>query len=151
MRGRTLHSAEEAILKKLEEPTTFNFAQVPLPKVIEFIRDKHHMPVLLDAKAVADMGVKADEPITISVADIPLRSAIELALSDLGLTWMIGHDVLLITSQEKSKSSDFMVVKYYDVSDLLVERCNYPFPEPFPLERPRQRVVFVAEWVPSVA
>ena len=47
--------------------------------------------------------------------------------SDMGLAWTIWSDVLWITSPTKAETNELMVVKIYDVSDLVVETRDRPY------------------------
>ena len=48
--------SEEAILKALDEPATFDFVETPLRDVAEQIEKKFHIPVQLDKSGLDDAG-----------------------------------------------------------------------------------------------
>jgi hypothetical protein len=130
-RDRTpLRGGEKAILKAMDEPATFEFVAVPLPDVVEWLQSKYSIPVVIDRKALADVGIEANAHVNCSLSGIPLRSALELALHELQLTWTIKSDVLLITTPEVA--DQHLVVKAHDVTDLIVPLVDYRYRSDLP-------------------
>jgi hypothetical protein len=85
----------------LEKPASrFEFNETPLRDVIAKIREAHGIPVELDQKALADAGFDLDTPITQCLSGISLRSALRLLLDNIGLTYLVKNEVLLITTRE---------------------------------------------------
>ena len=68
-------------------------------------------------KALGDAGVESDTPITFRVKDVSLKSALNLMLRPLDLTYVYKDEVLLITTPEQVEQ--YLKVKVYDVRDLL--------------------------------
>jgi hypothetical protein len=116
----TLRVGEAAIEKTLAEPTEMEFVETPLSDAIDYLKEHHHIEVQLDKKALDDVGIGSDTPITKSLKGGSLRSALNLMLRDLNLTWLIKDEVLLITTPEEAEAT--LTVKVYDVSDLVVCR-----------------------------
>lgn len=111
-----LRTGEEAILKALDEPASLAFVESPLAKLAEHIRQKHHIPVVLDMKGIEEAGLAADTPMTVDLSQIPLRDALDLALRDVNLSWTIKSGVLLITTPEGEETH--MIARCYNVADL---------------------------------
>ncbi len=115
---------ERQIRKKLEEPADkMEFTEAPLRDVVAEIEDLHGIPVQLDAKACEDAGLELDAPITRSVHDVSLRSAIHLLLGDFDLTYLVTDDVLMVTTKDKA-AENVQVVLYpvpwgYDLASLI--------------------------------
>jgi hypothetical protein len=120
-----LCAGEQAILKTLDEPTTLEFTEKPLSALAEHIRQKHHIPVVFDKKAMADVAIGLDTPITASISQVSLSDALDLILHEVGLTWTIKSGVLLITTQEEAESH--LIVKCYDVADLVAVVPDRPY------------------------
>ena len=76
------------------------------------------MEIVVDHRALEDMNMAVTEPVTVQLDGISLRSALELVLGDLDLTWTIGSEVLLITNFHEADSR--LTTKTYDVGDLVV-------------------------------
>jgi hypothetical protein len=124
-----LHSGEKAILKAMKEQASFDFTDCPLTDVVAYLQDKHHIPIQLDVAALREAGnVDSTTPVNCSVSGVPLRSALRIMLGQLQLEWVIWSDVVMITSPTKAESSEYMVTKYYDVSDLLIMPQDKPYP-----------------------
>jgi hypothetical protein len=118
-----LDAGQAAIEEALSQPTQLEFIETPLSDVIEFLKDKHHIEIQLDNKALGDVGVGSDTPVTRNLRAVSLRSALNLMLKDLNLAWIISDEVLLITTPEEAESK--LTTKAYDVSDLVVCRDNH--------------------------
>ncbi len=113
-----LRRGTEAILEALEEPASLNYVETPLRDVIDDLQARQAVHTFLDQRALDEVGIPADTPITFSLSDVPFRSALELMLGSLDLTWTIASDVLLITTPEEAEM--MLITKPYDASDLLV-------------------------------
>ena len=69
--------------------------------VIEYLKDLHGIEIQIDKKALDDVGVQPDTPVTRTLKGISLRSALRLTLKDLDLT---------------DADSEFTMVKRYDLA-----------------------------------
>ncbi|MGL4514953.1 MAG: hypothetical protein ACRCT8_17850 [Lacipirellulaceae bacterium] len=113
--------SEEAINTALNSPLTatgMDFQETPLEEVVQFLRDEYAMEVLLDTKALEDLGIGPDEPVTSQLRNITLRSAMRLILKPLELTYVIDEEVLLITTEDEALTR--LSVKVYPVADLVL-------------------------------
>jgi hypothetical protein len=115
-----LRTGKKAILEALEETTTLHFVETPLADVVRFLEGKHKVLIVLDRKALDDVGIGSDTPINVDLRNIALRSALKIMLRELDLTWNIRNDVLLITTPEQAET--WMVTEVYDVGDLVTCR-----------------------------
>jgi len=120
-----LRGGEDAILAELAERTSIDFVETQLDEVVDFLKAKHGIHVRIDRRALDDVGIASDTPITFTISNISLRSALELMLRDLDLTWIIANDVLLITTPEEAE--EVMSVKTYEVADLLITTPDRKF------------------------
>jgi hypothetical protein len=64
-----------------------------------------------------DVGIAADTPVRMQLEDIPLRSALHVALQELGLAYVIREGILFITTVEDAHT--VLSTKVYDVNGLL--------------------------------
>jgi hypothetical protein len=113
---------KEEIKRTLDEPTQMEFTDTSLSDVIAYLvafhKAKHpRFEIQLDTRALNDLGVTADTTVTKNLKGISLRSALRLMLRDLGLTYVIRDEVLLITTPEEAELVVYR--KVYDVSDLI--------------------------------
>jgi hypothetical protein len=111
-----LPSSAERIMAALDQPTEFDFVEVPLKDVVEAIKARHGIEVQLDPKAITDLGTSIDMPVSAMIKGIPLRSALRLMLRDHQLDFVVSDDVLLITAAESPH-----VLRQYEVADLITD------------------------------
>ena len=91
--------------KSLEQSVSFDYAGVPLKDVIDHIKVRCGVAIYLDNKALSDANIAQDVPISFGLSGIPLRSALRYMLENIGLTYIVDHDVLLITTEEVAKAT----------------------------------------------
>lgn len=105
-----------AIYHTLQQRVTLNYQETPLSDVCRDLSDKMKIPIVIDRRILADMGIAPDVPITFRISNVRLRSALNLMLRELDLTWTVYREVLLITTCEEE--SENLSTRVYDVSDL---------------------------------
>jgi hypothetical protein len=113
--------AEQRIDKALRSPlnaTGLDYSDTPLKEVADQLSTDYNIPVQLDKPALEEAGVGTDAPVTISLHNITLRSALRLMLKQAGLTYIIQDEVLLITTKEAAEQQ--LIVKVYPVADLVL-------------------------------
>ncbi len=109
---------ERALAQTVEE---FDFDQTPLIDVMAQLNRQYRINVVLDGRALEQVNVDPSTTmVTMSVRGISLRSALDLLLDRLGLTWTIRSEVLLITAPEVA--ADKLITRVYDVADLVLCR-----------------------------
>ena len=111
-------AAHARIEQALNSMATVEFLETPLSEVARYLQDTHQIPVILDKRALDDVGMGSDTPVTISIHGISVRSALNLMLKELDLTYVVRDEVLIITTPETSQRELPMFV--YPVSDFLV-------------------------------
>jgi hypothetical protein len=109
---------EKKIDEQLHAPTTLEFIDTPLSEVVAYLKDLHGIEIQLDKKALEELGVAADTPVTKDLKGISLRSALRLMLGELDLTYLIVDEVLLITSKDRRDNE--LSTKVYPVADLVL-------------------------------
>jgi len=122
-------AAEEEIFKALETNLKLEVKELPLGDLVEFLRDALKIPIVIDQRALEDVGIDSGTRITFTMSGISARSSLELILTQLDLTWAIRNEVLLITTPEEAES--VLITRVYDVSDLVLVRDekNESFPD----------------------
>jgi hypothetical protein len=112
-------AAEQKTLAALDSPTTLEFIETPLQDVIEFLKDVHNIEIQIDTRALDDVGIGNDTPITRNLRGITLRSAMKLMLKELDLAFVVADEVLLITTPEFTDS--YLRTRVYRVDSLIDE------------------------------
>jgi len=107
---------EEKVYKSLSDSTEVEFVDVPVAEALAFLADKHGSPIKLDGRALKELEITSDAPVSLSVKGITLRSALRLLLNDLNLEFIVQNEVILVTSP--TRMSKFKEVRIYNVSEL---------------------------------
>lgn len=125
-KARELKTGEDAILAALDEKTFVEFLDEPLVKVIEYFRVRHRIEIQIDVRALKGVCLAIDVPVSRDLRNVKLRSALNLILGDLDLTWTIRDEVLWITTPEVAQ--EYVYARVYDVTDLtkLVDEAGNP-------------------------
>ncbi len=111
-------AAEKRIVQALDQETSINFTETPLTDAIQFLAQKHEIPILLDP-AVEAAGTAPDTPISVPIlSGIPLRSALNIILKPLNLTYVIQDNVMYITTIEDAQNR--LQTRVYPMGDLVL-------------------------------
>jgi len=99
------------------------FEDVPLEQVMEYIAELTQVNVVVRWEILEDAGIEKDKPITIKVRNVRLSRVLWLILNeaggtDLRLAYRASGNMLVLSTEENLGQE--MLVKVYDVSDLLV-------------------------------
>lgn len=101
----------------LEKKVSVAFDEQPLDTVIDYLREQMGVTVLADVRALDDVGLGVDIPVSAKLSDIPLRSLLRHLLQDFELTWTLRDGALVITTPEETESE--LETKVFDVVDLI--------------------------------
>lgn len=96
--------SESKIWAALNEKTEIDFFEKPLTDVFDYLKQRHEIEIQLDMRALTDAGVGSDTPITRSIKGVTLRSALNLLLNELDLTYLVRNGVLVITSNIEAEN-----------------------------------------------
>ena len=94
---------EHRLRNKLERKLDVNFDDTPLQDVADWLADELQENLLIDETALAEDGIATDEPITLSLRNVPVRVALERINEPLGLDWFIGREALLLTTEVEAE------------------------------------------------
>ena len=106
-----------AIEAKLKDSISLNVDKQPLSEAITFLQNYTGLNVVLDPKALNDEGLTSATPVSLTVNNVQLKTALKLLLRPLGLTYRVEDEVLLITSPGSTAQ---MFPKTYYVADLIM-------------------------------
>jgi hypothetical protein len=110
-------SAESRILDALGKPTTVEFLDLPLEDALTFLKEYHNINIYIDKATLTDEGVAMDQPVTLKLAGVRLESVLNLLLQPVLLDWLIGDEVLKITTRTWADANP--EVRTYDVQNLI--------------------------------
>ncbi|MDZ7616860.1 MAG: hypothetical protein U1E05_07650, partial [Patescibacteria group bacterium] len=123
-RRRNRSERDIEIEQKLRTPVMLNFRDAPLATVLEHLANLAQVNLHLDPQGLAEEAISSDTPVTIRLSqEISLRSALNLILQPLHLSYVIKDEVLKITSEQMRDGEVFTVT--YDVADLVIPIPNF--------------------------
>ena len=124
--GDAVRRIEAVLNQPLRSP--LEYVETPLNQVLTIVSEDYDIPIQFDAAALDAVATSPEIEVTVNIANVSLRSALELMLSNAGaeeLTYIIDKEVLMITTQEEAEKKLEVVV--YRVDDL-----NIPQRSPCP-------------------
>jgi len=115
---------EIEIEKKLRTPVSLSFHNEPLSNVLDHLAKLAAVNLVLDPQGLAEEGVASNTAVTIEVKqDIMLKSALNLILEPLHLSYVIKDEVLKITSEQLRDGQVYTIS--YNVADLVMPIPNF--------------------------
>jgi len=109
---------EQRISAELNSRTDLAFTDVALSEAIDFLRDYHQIPIIIEETALSDEGIDASVPVNIELSGISLRSALRLLLEQHALTYVIEDEVMKITTE--TSANERLSTRVYPVADLVI-------------------------------
>ncbi len=116
-------AAEREIESRLNTPVNLSFNNQPLKDVLEDIRAMYQINIVPDVAALEAEGISLDRPITLKLEQISLKSALNLMLRNVHLTWVVKDEVLQITTESQARGKLSTVT--YQVTDLVLPVENH--------------------------
>ncbi len=114
---------EREIERKLTSPVPMlNFNDAPLESVITDLRATMGVNIYVDQRALDEQGVSLKHPVSLVLENISLKSALNLILKQVHLTYIIKDECLQITTEGEAKGKMQRVV--YQVADLVIPVPN---------------------------
>lgn len=116
---------ELEIEQKLRTPILPRYDETPLSEVVASLSKLTGVNIHLDPRGLSQEAVRDDTPITFNhlQQEITLKSALNLILEPLNLTYTIKDEVLKITSKQ-IRDGDLQI-KAYSVGDLVIPIPNF--------------------------
>jgi len=106
---------ENAVANALNQPTQFAFIDTPLADVIEFLANKHRVHMQVDFRSIYSIGLSSDAPITKKSAGGKLRIELKRLLEPLDLTYLIDHDLVIVTTFEEANAGYSLDTRVYRI------------------------------------
>lgn len=124
LNGRSGKSKE--LEQKLESNVSLNFKDTPLQQVVADLQSITGANVILQNGALQEAGIRPETPLSLKVENVSLKSALNILLQDLKLTYVIKDEAFQITTQQHAKGKTQQ--KVYNVADLVVPVENHHLP-----------------------
>lgn len=119
-------AAHAALLRKMPD---LSFKDIALQDAIDFFRDATNANIAVDWRAIEEVGVSRDTPVTLKLRYVPTRVALRATLESAApglLTFSVEENVITITTAARADAK--MFVRIYPVQDLLVEIPDFEGP-----------------------
>ncbi len=115
---------ELEIERRLKTPVLLKYQDTPLTEVMEGLSELTGVNVHLDPRGLTQEGVNSDTPVTINLTkEVQLKSALNLILEPLHLSYVINDEVLKITSEQLRDGEIYP--QTYNVADLVTPIPNF--------------------------
>ncbi len=119
-----LSPSEMEIYQKLKTKVSVDFQKRPLSQVLDTLSRMTGVPIAIDPIGLSAEGADSETPVTLRLSqEITLRSALNLILEPLRLSYVIENEVLRVTSEQTRDAKT--VVRTYDVADLVIPVPNF--------------------------
>ncbi|MFO0866642.1 MAG: hypothetical protein U0744_18715 [Gemmataceae bacterium] len=124
MQART--PSERAIESKLKQPINLNFKDTPLDQVLRDLQVMSGINVVPDKAAFQENNISLQQPMSLEVENISLKSALNILLKQARLTYVIKDEVLSVTTKEHAGGALKQVI--HPIADLVVPVENHMLP-----------------------
>ncbi|WP_425400984.1 hypothetical protein [Aeoliella sp.] len=122
--NRRRSQREIEIEASLRKQVMVRYQNEPLATVIDDLSKATGVNMVLDPRGLHQEGVSSDTPVTLNVnGEISLKSALNLILEQLHLSYIIKDEVLKITSEHLKEGE--ISPRVYDVADLVIPIPNF--------------------------
>jgi Secretin and TonB N terminus short domain len=108
---------EKAILRGLDSSITVRLKNGRLEDLIDYIRDKTDLNILMDPAALKEADVTYDSTVSLDVKNVSVRTALRMALANLGLTYVIRNEGISVVTPAMAKQ--MFTTRVYYIRDLL--------------------------------
>jgi hypothetical protein len=129
---RDNRAARQAMNKSLPEVKLEN---IPLNETIDFVRDISGANIHVNWRALEEVNVTRETPVSLRLQQVPLRKLLRIILDGASpdglLTFYTEDGVIEVTT--KALADKKMITKVYTVEDLLMEIPNFDDPPDFQL------------------
>ncbi len=115
---------EQDFSAKLEQKGVFEFIDIPLRECIRSLASKFELKMIIREADLEDIGLTANEPITLSLVDITLGDALNELLSSLDLTYTLTGGLVAITSEEAAAERLLSRIYWLDGTGLTHQQAS---------------------------
>jgi type II secretory pathway component HofQ len=110
-------SIHDRTLLQLRESTNLEFQDSPVEEALDVIAQQHQLKYVLDRFALEAASIDPEQPVTISLSDVPLETAMHLLLRPLGMRFLVRDGVVIFTSDEAADTD--LMSRLFSVQDLI--------------------------------
>ncbi|MGI9473220.1 MAG: hypothetical protein ACR2NZ_16890 [Rubripirellula sp.] len=93
------------IRRRLGERTSLQAIEMPLEDFAGLVAETVDIPVVINRRALEELGLSIDLPVNVQFRDLSLRSVLRIALEEFDLTYAVRNEVLEITTDESAEQN----------------------------------------------
>lgn len=124
LRGVIHTEREKEIERKLSTPVTVDFNNTSLRETVKYLQQYLRMNIVFNqTEIMRSEGVNPEQPVSLKVDAVPLKSVLNLILKQAKLTYVIADDVLQVVTLKEAQGK--LTQKIYPVADLVIPIDNY--------------------------
>jgi type II secretory pathway component GspD/PulD (secretin) len=122
----TRSEKEKEIEQLLQKPVNLAFTDAPLEQVLDDLRAWHGLNIVVDQPALDGEGISLSRPVKIKLDNVSLKSALNLLLHQVHLTYVVKDEVLQITTEANARGKQVQAT--YQVADLITPLTDTTMP-----------------------
>jgi len=115
--GPVLTEKEKALLKTLNSVMTINYDNDKFRAVLDDLRVKTGLTIIVDEGSLEDAKVEYDDPVTFRGTKLNVRTVLKKVLGDKSLTYIIKEGCIQVMTPKKA--SEYLVTRSYPIGDLI--------------------------------
>lgn len=115
---KPLSPEDKEVANKLNTVISVDFKNKPLIEVLDELRQMTGINIVPDRQYIEMDGIQLEQPVTLPLDHVPVKTALRLILHNARLTYVIQDGVVLVTTPAGEKGK--MTRKVYPVADLVV-------------------------------
>jgi type II secretory pathway component GspD/PulD (secretin) len=110
---------EREIYRKLDNPiNSLDFKDTPLRQILDDLQGYTGINIVPDEPALNEAGISLDRPVTMKLEGVALKSALNLVLHQVHLTYVVKDEVLNVTTEDNARGK--LVTRIHPVLDLVM-------------------------------
>src|SRR5262249_14371636 len=96
-------TARPSIEEKLKHRVAVSFKDAPLSQVIDDLREANGINIAIDQRALVEDGISLETPVTLTLEQVSLKSALNLILKQASLTYVVKDEVIQVTTESHAR------------------------------------------------
>ena len=109
---------EREFSDKLESKGSFEWIETPLSECVELLAKDYELNMIIRAHELENIGLTAEEPITLKLSNVSLRDAMNEMLSSLDLTLTVSGGLIVITTLDAAEQKPLSRLYWLDGTGL---------------------------------
>lgn len=105
------------LLAALDRTGDFNYEEQPLQEFLASISRRFGIPIVMETKKLEEAAISLEFPVTNKMSGVSLRTFLRDSLGELGLTYTLGPEGMVVTTPEDAGS--WLISLLYPVYDLV--------------------------------